>query len=295
MNSSRLIYICNLATLIYIGVVACTRNAPDPPAAEPSQAQKLSQQAYAFYINGEFAKAVEVWRPLANAGDSTAQEDLGEAYETGKGIAHDYAQAATWYRKAAEQGDAEAQYHLGALYANGHGVAKDVEQATSWYRRAAEQGNAEAQNGLIDLGVDIGNGLRFARGQSLENFKNQHDGIQCFESPFVGCEIMAPEGSDCPTVAPCDHAVYIFEARKLNGFTVEYPGATWRRLLAASSKQFGPSAHRASRIGSMGVEISEWELTDGNKLSFLHFSGTDFRGNAIARPFSVHYGSTDGT
>ena len=40
----------------------------------------------------------------------------------------DYAQAAQWYGKAAEQGNAYAQNQLGNLYQSGLGVAKDDAQ-----------------------------------------------------------------------------------------------------------------------------------------------------------------------
>jgi hypothetical protein len=138
---------------------------------------------------------------------------------------------------------------------------------------------------------EIGNGLRFARGQLLDDFKKQHTGSSCFDSTFVGCEIMEPQGTDCPSVEACDHVVYIFDDQKLGGFDVNYQGAVWKQLLAASTKTFGHSQHKISRIGSMSVEMSKWKLADGNALVFVHYSGSDFNGNPIAKPFSVTYGS----
>lgn len=138
---------------------------------------------------------------------------------------------------------------------------------------------------------DIGNGLHFARGQLLDDFKKQHASSHCFDSSFVGCEIMEPDATDCPSTEVCEHVVYTFQSQKLDGFSVEYPSAVWRQMLTASTKEFGHSKHKSAHIGSMGVETSKWKLADGNSLTFVHYSGSDLNGSAIARPFSVQYGS----
>ena len=107
------------------------------------------------YLSGDYKKALEIFRPLAEQGHEGAQALLGMMYENGWGVREDKAEAAKWYRKAletlptlAEQGDASAQYHLGGMYGNGTGVARDDSIAVFWYRKAAEQGDANAQNNL---------------------------------------------------------------------------------------------------------------------------------------------------
>ena len=80
----------------------------------------------------------------ANAGDAKAQNELGDAYYYGKGVAKDFTEATKWYKKAAEQGNASAQYSLGFCYENGKGVTKNLTEAVKWYRKAAEQGNKDA-------------------------------------------------------------------------------------------------------------------------------------------------------
>src|SRR2546423_1753112 len=74
------------------------------------------------YRRGDFAAALQQWRPIAEAGDPHAQYNLGLLYARGEGVAQDYRQAAEWYEKAAQQGVAAAQYNLGVIYANGQGV-----------------------------------------------------------------------------------------------------------------------------------------------------------------------------
>jgi len=91
----------------------------------------------------------------ANAGDASAEFQVGFAYANGKGVPREFTEAARWYRKAAEQGNADAQSLLGVLYRNGHGVPQNYSEAELWCRKAASQGNAFAQ---FTLGLDYSQG-----------------------------------------------------------------------------------------------------------------------------------------
>jgi TPR repeat protein len=102
------------------------------------------------YQEKDYLKAVQVWRPLAQAGDREAQYRLGVMYAEGKGVASNDAEAALWFERAAEQGEAMAQYNLGASYAEGAGVRQDMTAAAKWFRRAADQGIPLAQ---LNLGL----------------------------------------------------------------------------------------------------------------------------------------------
>jgi TPR repeat protein len=115
--------------------------------AAPVGAQDLNA-GFTAYRAGDYATALENWRPLAEDGDATAQVSLGRMYSQGHGVPQDYAEAVRWYRLAAEQGDAWAQDSLGVMYSQGHGVPQDYAEAVRWYRLAAEQGNATAQSNL---------------------------------------------------------------------------------------------------------------------------------------------------
>ena len=89
------------------------------------------------YKRGDYATALEEWRPLAEQGLARAQHDLGFMYDNGEGVAQDHSEAARWYRLAAEQGLAEAQNNLGVLYEDGEGGARDNVKALMWYSLAA--------------------------------------------------------------------------------------------------------------------------------------------------------------
>jgi TPR repeat protein len=92
---------------------------------------------YVAYDRSNYATALKVWMPLAEAGDKTAQTYVGEIYDKGLGIPPDYTKAAFWYRKAAEQGDRRAQLNYGYLHEKGLGVRKDPVEALNWYRKAS--------------------------------------------------------------------------------------------------------------------------------------------------------------
>jgi TPR repeat protein len=87
-------------------------------------------------------------RGLAEAGDPTAQTNLGVRYELGQGVPQDFAEAVRWYRRAAEQGFARAQTNLGYMYDEGRGVPQDWNAAREWYFAAAAQDDVRAINNI---------------------------------------------------------------------------------------------------------------------------------------------------
>ena len=70
--------------------------------------------------------------PVANSFDDGIQ-----AYKAG-----DYKKALEILKPIAEKGNALAQYNLGVMYANGQGMPQDYTAAVKWYQTAAEQGLA---------------------------------------------------------------------------------------------------------------------------------------------------------
>ena len=81
--------------------------------------------------------AARLFRPLAEQGIASAQNNLGWMYTQGRGVSQDYQEALKWYRRAAEQGIASAQNNLGLMYENGRGVRRDLIHAHMWYNVAA--------------------------------------------------------------------------------------------------------------------------------------------------------------
>ena len=122
------------------------------------------------YKRGDYATALQEWRPLAEQGVSYAQYNLGGMYYDGTGVPQDYAAAAKWYWLAAEQGMAGAQSNLGTMYDNGQGVPQNYAEAAELFRLAAEQGYANAQVNLGAMYVD-GTGVARDYVQALMWFK----------------------------------------------------------------------------------------------------------------------------
>lgn len=93
---------------------------------------------------GTTARAVLLFGMLAVAGPALADFDDGAAaYEAG-----DYAQAMEQWRPLAEDGNAEAQYWVGRLFEQGQGVPASLARAAMWFRLAAGQENSQAQAAL---------------------------------------------------------------------------------------------------------------------------------------------------
>lgn len=97
---------------------------------------------------GNYAKALAIFRPLAERGNAKAQLGLGEMYWFGRGVAKDEKKAAKLYQLAGEQGLADAQFVLGVIYDGGTGVAQDSKAAVKWFQLGAKQEHAGAQFAL---------------------------------------------------------------------------------------------------------------------------------------------------
>jgi TPR repeat protein len=131
----------------------------------------------------DYAAAVEIWRPLAEAGDVDAAFNLGQAYRLGRGVPINLAAAQTWFERAARDGHVDAQTTLGLLLFdtgnrvgglrwlklaaeagepralliygtalfNGEGIPRDPVRAYAYVSRAAAQGLAPAKTTLAEM------------------------------------------------------------------------------------------------------------------------------------------------
>lgn len=111
------------------------------------------------YLDKDYARALEIFKPLAENGDSQAQVTLGIMYDFGHGLAKDPAKAIEWYIKAAEQGIPVVQHDVGVKYFQGQGVEQDYLKAAYWWEQSANAGLADSQFNL---------GLLYYRGIGLE-------------------------------------------------------------------------------------------------------------------------------
>lgn len=118
-------------------------------AAPPVPAPDPMETAMAAFRAGAYAAALELWEPLARAGNARAQANIGACFAEGLGVPVDPPLALKWLTLAAEAGYAPGQRNLAALFLRGgRDVEPDSARAAELYRRAAEQGDALAQDML---------------------------------------------------------------------------------------------------------------------------------------------------
>ena len=64
------------------------------------------------YNRGDYLPAIRLFRPLAEAGNPTAQNQIGVMYRKGEGVIRNPARAFMWFSLAAKRGDAKAKAGL---------------------------------------------------------------------------------------------------------------------------------------------------------------------------------------
>jgi uncharacterized protein len=124
--------------------------------AWPAQAQDADPFARGMLAANarEFAEAVRLWRPLAEAGDARAAYLVAMTIERGEGLpSADPAEAARYYALAARAGHAEAGNALAVMLVEGRGgLARDPVEAWAWFALAAERGSGFAAPNRDRLG-----------------------------------------------------------------------------------------------------------------------------------------------
>jgi hypothetical protein len=157
-----------------------TAQAPSPapaPSANPASAPSLNPS-----LNIDASLLAK-----ANAGDVTAELQVGEQYAHAGATEHfstvaagDYQQAVAWYRKAADQKSVDGELHLAALYRDGgNGFPRDMEQAAAWYLKAADQGDVGAQGTL---------GVLYSMGQGVA-----HDDAEAYFWLDIAASVKGPD------------------------------------------------------------------------------------------------------
>lgn len=99
----------------------------------------------AAFQSEDYARALEILLPMAEAGNLEASYTVGVIYDFGRGVNQDDMAAGTWYRIAAENGMAEAQLAMAVLFDSGEGILQNVVEAYAWSSIAADQGLAKAE------------------------------------------------------------------------------------------------------------------------------------------------------
>ncbi|OWK32820.1 SPOR domain-containing protein [Sphingomonas mucosissima] len=99
------------------------------------------KQGVDAWSRGDYKAAVDIWRPLAAAGDADAQFNLGQAFKLGRGVPANLPTATEWFRKAAAQGHSQAIDNYGlALFQDGKKT-----EALPWLEKSVARGERRAQ------------------------------------------------------------------------------------------------------------------------------------------------------
>ena len=96
----------------------------------------------------DYGRALELYEGAAELGVAAAMNNLGVMNRQGRGKEVDLGAALYWYRRAADEGWVDAMVNLGWMYDEGVGVAEDNAAAIRWYRMAADEDSARALNNL---------------------------------------------------------------------------------------------------------------------------------------------------
>lgn len=173
---------------------------PNQHVIDPRQSyEKLSQQ-YGLLSNRP--EAVAQWKALAEEGYAPAQLAVGVAYALGKGVSRDEDQAISWLREAAEAGNATAQFDLGLLHIARGEFADAYEWSFVAARRAAGQLREEAQRqtnllALVLPAIDLAKAERSA-GDWLEELPEDHAVNNLASDQQLAFERLAPPSGGRP-------------------------------------------------------------------------------------------------
>lgn len=125
------------------------RNTTPEPAVTSDPTTARMDKALAAAKAGDYATALALWEPLAQAGVSRAQNNIGACFAEGLGVPVDRPLALKWLTLAAEAGDPVGQRNCAAFHMQGtNGSDADYARAADYYRRAAEQDDAVSQDML---------------------------------------------------------------------------------------------------------------------------------------------------
>jgi uncharacterized protein len=123
-----------------------------------------------LFLQGDYAAAMAVLQPAADAGHMRAQNLVGAAAQYGNGAPQDAATALRYLTLSADQGYPPALNNLGYLYEGGMpGVPIDLVKARDFYARAAALDYAPGISGLAQMMVN-GEGGEIDLVQALRHF-----------------------------------------------------------------------------------------------------------------------------
>jgi TPR repeat protein len=93
-------------------------------------------------------RGFRLYQLAAENGDPDAQNNLGEIYESGRGVEKNPALALQWYERGAASGHGSAQFNAGRMWAIGVSGKSDPAKARVWLVQAENKGIKQARQVL---------------------------------------------------------------------------------------------------------------------------------------------------
>jgi TPR repeat protein len=117
-------------------------------------------EGVASYDRGDYARAYEIWLPLAQRDDLAAMRNVALLLRKGRGVERDPERARYFYERAAHGGLVSAQVNTAFMHLAGDGVPQDYKTASFWFHAAAIAGVPAARYNL---------GVMYEKGLGVEN------------------------------------------------------------------------------------------------------------------------------
>ena len=121
----------------------------------------------------------------SQAGDPSAQFELGRAYYRGEVVPKNVQKAEDLLTKSAQGGNAEAMFGLGFLKMSGEAGPKNENQAIEWFRKGATAGSLKAK---FNLGLMLRQGktIQLSNDESLRMLHEAADGGLLEAQAYLG-------------------------------------------------------------------------------------------------------------
>ena len=244
-------------------------------ASTPSADEVQFQQGVAAYDDGRFTDAYEIWLPLAQNGNLTAQRNVGHMLRRGLGVTQNYNRALRFYKKAARAGLVGAQVNLASMYGEGLGTKQSFKQAAYWYAKAAKAGHPHGQYELAKL-AEAGLGTR----QNIELAKQLYTWASEAGHSQASERLAALNTRAEATMLPdqdaaIGHVVLPLQARSQSFKTIAGPGeaATEHALFDATPAQIAlfEEARQAYLSGNRGSAVESWSALASAGVSEAQF------------------------
>lgn len=212
----------------------------------------------------DYATALRLLQPHAEAGDPAAQGDLGLLHFGGLGTPRNFSAAARWLQPAAQQGNAEAQNRLARMYRQGLGVPPDPARALQLYRQAVASGSPQHMFDLAEM-LDVGTKL----GGHPDAARHRAEAVQWYERAAangfaearanLGVLLLTGDGVAKDTVRArrlLEQAAADKHARAMNNLGVMYArGVDVAKDHATAAEWFGQAAEAGSKEAATNLGV----------------------------------------